>query len=129
MKILKRIRNTIFLVVLFSVLGFNFSTAFAEKKNATVPSGMLKKLEAEIMEAEELKEPKGSVIFTVKDLSSGATLRLFADPYTSLIQMGGSQKEVGDVLGGSKVTIIYRKSPDRDIPEIIFAKVTSSYYS
>jgi len=126
---LKRVRNIIVLVILFLSLGLNCSVTFAEKEVQKPSNGTLKRLEAEIMEVEELKEPKGSVIFTVKDLSSGATLRLFADPYTSLVQMGGSQKQAGDVLGGSKVTIIYRKSPDRDIPEIIFAKVTSSYYS
>ena len=87
------------------------------------------RLNGEIMEVEELKEPKGSAIYTVKDLASGKMLKLFADPYRSLIQMGGAQKSAADVMGGSKVTIIYRKSPDRDIPEIVFAKVTSSYYS
>ncbi|MBI4372235.1 MAG: hypothetical protein HY585_00740 [Candidatus Omnitrophica bacterium] len=103
---------------------FVFSEAVVEES-----SGSFIKLEGEVLEVEELKDPKGAAVYTVKDLSTGNTIRLFADPYRSLIQMGDEVKSAGDVLGGSKVTFIYRKSPDQDTPEIIFAKVTSSYYA
>ena len=92
-------------------------------------SQTLIKLDGEILEVEELKQPEGSAIYTVKDLSSGKTLRLFAHSYRTLVRMGTLSKTVGDVLGGSKVTIIYRNSPGKDVPEIIFVKVISSYYS
>ncbi len=129
MKMSNQIRCFSIVVILFLVSGFHFPAAFAENETAKPKVGTLTKLECEVMEVEELKEPKGGAVYTVKDLSSGSTLRLFADPYRSLIQIGGIKKQAGDVLGGSKVTIIYQKSPDRDIPEIVFAKVTSSYYS
>ena len=92
-------------------------------------SQTLMKLDGEIVEVEELREPEGSAIYTVKDLATGKTLRLFAHSYRTLVRMGTTLKTVGDVLGGSKVTIIYRNFPGEDVPEIIFVKVTSSYYS
>ena len=102
---------------------------FAEEEpTAAFSSGNFKTLEAEITEVEELKEPLRSAIYTVKDLATGQTLRLFADPYASLIQSGGKTVSAPDVTGGSKATIIYRESVDRDIPEIIFAQVRDSYY-
>lgn len=129
MKLLKRIQCCSVMAILFLIFMLNLPVGFAEKETTKTTTSTFSKLVGEIMEVEELKEPKGGAIYTVKDLSSGSTLKLFADPYRSLIQMGGEKKQAGDVLGGSKVTIIYRKSNDRDIPEIIFAKVTSSYYS
>jgi len=125
----KRIQYFSVAAILFFTFISNLPIVFAEKEGVKSAVGTFTKLEGEIMEVEELNKPKGSAIYTVKDLSSGSTLKLFVDPYRSLIQMGGTRKQAGDVLGGTKVTIIYRKSPDREIPEIIFAKVTSSYYS
>lgn len=87
------------------------------------------KLEGEILDTEELKEPLGAAVFTVKDFSSGRTFRLFADPYRSLIQLAGSTVSAGDVTSGGKATIIYRKDPKREIPEIIFAKISGTYYA
>ncbi len=87
----------------------------------------LLQLKGEVLEVEELKEPLGSAIYTVKDLSSGATIKFLADKNRSLVKIGGVTKSTGDVLGGSKVTIIYQKSPDQNLPEIVFAKVTNSY--
>ena len=89
----------------------------------------LVKLKAEVLETEELKEPKGAAIYTVKDLSSGETRRFFAHPYRTLVRMGNESKLVGDVLGGSKVTLIYHASPGDELPELVFVRVTSSYYS
>lgn len=103
--------------------------AFSEEATAEISSGKFFKLEGEIMEVEELREPRGAAIYTVKDLASGKTIKLFADPYRSLIQMGDEVKSAGDILGGSKATFIYRNTPDHDQPEVIFAKVTSSYYA
>ena len=87
----------------------------------------LLQLKGEVLEVEELKEPLGSAIYTVKDLSSGATIKFLADKNRSLVKIGGVTKSTGDVLGGSKVTIIYQKSPTQNLPEIVFAKVTNSY--
>lgn len=89
----------------------------------------LQKLNGEITEIEELNDPQGTAIYTVRDLSSGKTIRLFVDPHKSLIQMGGKSVAAGDALGGSKAIIIYQKSPGQEMPEVVFARVTSSYYS
>ena len=126
-----RTRTRGFVTILFfisSLLFLNTHLAFSVKP-AEQPKGLFVRLDAEIMEVEELNEPRGSAIYTVKDLSSGKTLRLFVDPYRSLIQIGGKPKSAGDALGGSKATIIYQKLLDKDMPEVIFAQVTSSYYS
>ena len=124
-----------------SLLVLNPAPLFSEEQSAAkipeeivlqkteAPKDELLKIEGEILEVEELKEPKGSAIYTVKDLATGKTLQLFADSYRSLIYMGGVSKPAGDILGGSKVTIIYRKSPDREMPEIAFAKVAGSHHS
>lgn len=96
---------------------------------AQVQKSSFSKLDAEIMEVEELKEPYGAAIYTVKDLVTGQTLRLFVDPHRSLIQIGGKLAAAGDALGGSKVTVIYCKLPNQDMPEVIFARVNSSFYS
>lgn len=119
-----------FLMVEFlpSVFFLKTSLSFAQETIQT-PSETLVKLEGEILEVEELREPIGSAIYTVKDLSSGRTLRLFAHPYRTLIQIGSLPTAVGNVLGGSKATIIYKRTPKRDIPEIVFAKVAGSFYS
>ena len=101
----------------------------AEEKTPASPGvSDFKTIEAEIMEVEELKEPMGSAVYTVKDLASGQTLRFFVDPYASLIQSGGQSVLAGDVVGGSKATIIYRQSQERNMPEIIFAQISGSYY-
>ena len=121
------ISNSLILGFLSLVLLMNPSIGFAEEQ-VQKSSATLKKLQAEILEVEELREPKGGAIYTVKDLSSGRTLRLFADPHRTLIQMGTSTRSASDILGGTRATIIYRQSPGKDLPEIVFAKVTSSYY-
>ena len=125
---LLRIPNVLLWGTLCSTFFLSSPSVFSEKA-IQKPSGTLTKFEGEVLEVEDLKEPKGGAIYTVKDLSSGRTIRLFADPYRTLVEMRGSTKSVGDVLGGNKVTIIYRKLPERDIPEVVFVKVTSSYYS
>lgn len=99
------------------------SISFAEEVQVTA----LAQLKGEVLEVEELKEPLGSAIYTVKDLSSGATIKFLADKRRSLIKIGDEIKTAGDVLGGNKVTIIYQKTADTKIPEIIFAKVTNAY--
>lgn len=119
----------------FLMIGF-LSSAFFLKISMSLAaevmqksSEVLIKLEGEILEVEELKDPAGSAVYTVKDLSSGETLRLFVHPYRTLIQLGGSPTTAGNILGGSKAMIIYRHTPERDIPEIVFAKITGSFYS
>ena len=109
---------------LFSNPLFSFSEETAQPSSDT-----LNQLDGEVLEVEELRDPEGAAIYTVKDLASGKTVRLFADPYRSLIQMGDEIKSAGDILGGSKATFIYRQAPDQDLAEVIFAKVTSSYHS
>lgn len=84
-------------------------------------------IKGEVLDVEELKEPLGSAIYTIKDLSTGDTVKLFADAHRSLVKMGDVTKSVGDVLGGSKVTIIYQKSSKQNLPEVVFVKVTNSY--
>lgn len=105
------------------ILMLNLVPAFAEH-NSNPP---LLQLKGEVLEVEELKEPLGSAIYTIKDLASGTTFKLLADRYRSLIKIGGETKSAGDILGGSKVTIIYQKLPGQSLPEIVFAKVTNSY--
>lgn len=133
MNLVRRFTYSTALITLFLLFSPVLPVFSAEKETVEPPlkssSGTFTKLDGEILEVEELKEPRGSAIFTIKDMASGKTLRLFADPHRSLIQIGGAPKPPADVLGGSKVRIIYRKSPGRDIPEIVFAKVASSYYS
>lgn len=108
------------IVLLFGMCSFS---ALAQE-NQNPP---LLKLKGEVLEVEELKEPLGSAIYTIKDLSSGVTIKMLADKYRSLVKIGDAAKPAGDVLGGSKVTIIYQKSPNQELPEIVFAKVTNSY--
>lgn len=128
LKLLRSLRS-LAMTVSISYLVFTSVSVFAEgQASPNIQTDHFETVEAEIMEVEELKEPAGSAIFTVKDLASGKTLRFFADPYLSLIQSGGKTISAGDVLGGSKAAIIYRQSPERDTPEIIFAKINSSYY-
>ena len=120
-----------FLTALILMICFVFHPILvsAEEKAPSSPAvSDFKTIEAEIMEIEELKEPIGSAVYTVKDLASGKTLRFFVDPYVSLIQSGGQSVSAGDVVGGSKATIIYRESPERDVPEIVFAQISGSYY-
>ena len=99
------------------------SNSFAKEVQITV----LSQLKGEVLEVEELKEPLGSAIYTVKDLASGATVKFLADKNRSLVKIGDEIKAAGDVLGGSKVTIIYQKTSSQTLPEIVFAKVTNSY--
>lgn len=118
---------TAWMLTLFGI--FHPVSVLAEEKvPQSAQVSQFETVEVEIMEVEELKEPLGSAVFTVKDLASGQTLRFFADPYLSLIQSGNQTIAAGDVLGGSKATIIYQKSEKRDIPEIIFAQISGSYY-
>ncbi len=100
---------------------------FAVTLSAEGNPNPLLQLKGEVLEVEELKEPLGSAIYTIKDLSTGATLKFLADRSRSLVKIGNDTKSAGDVLGGSKVTIIYQKTPAPNLPEIVFAKVTNSY--
>ncbi len=109
--------------LIFLAFTLNLASIFAVE-SANPP---LLKLKGEVLEVEELKEPLGSAIYTIKDLSSGATVKLLADRFRSLVKINDTLKSAGDVLGGSKVTIIYQRSQDQNLPEIIFAKVTNSY--
>ena len=116
-------------LVVMTCFAFHPFPVFAEEKSSeNTAASDFKTVEVEIMEVEELKEPLGSAVYTVKDLASGQTLRFFVDPHLSLIQSGGQAVSAGDVLGGSKATIIYRESAKRGMPEIIFALVSGSYY-
>lgn len=109
--------------VVFVALTLHMDSILAEE----VSHPPLLKLKGEVLEVEELKGPLGSAIYTIKDLSSGATIKLFADRYRSLVKINDAVKSAGDVMGGSKVTIIYQKSENQKLPEIVFAKVTNSY--
>ena len=121
------LRALIFSYFIFTAL-FSVQVASAESvKEANHEHLLYRKLNAEIVDVEELKEPLGSALYTVKDLSSGKTIKLYADVHRSLIQMGESIKSAGDVLGGSKATIIYQDSKASSTPEVVFAKVASSY--
>ena len=93
------------------------------------PAEGLIKMEAEILEVETLKDPLGNAIYTVKNLSSGQTLKLYADRHRSLVQVGNTPKEVVDLLGGEKATIVYRNpSKTTEMPEVVFARISESYY-
>ena len=87
------------------------------------------RMQGEVLEVAELTEPKGAAIYTVKDFESGETVKFFAHPYRSTVQIGNAVKSAADVLGGSKVSIIYQRSGNGDMPEVVFLKAASSYYS
>ena len=112
-----------FCLIIFLALTLHLTSLFAE--NTTSPP--LLQMKGEVLEVEELKEPLGNAVYTIKDLSSGATIKLLADRYRSLVKEGTAVKSVGDISGGSKVTIIYQNNPKQKLPEIVFAKVTNSY--
>lgn len=115
-------RKLIFVLFLWTLIHY---VGHAEESGKASPP--LNQLKGEVMDVEELKEPLGSAIYTIKDLETGSTVKLYADPYRSLIKIGGATKSTGDVLGGSKVTIIYQKLPGQEMPEVVFAKVTNSF--
>ena len=104
---------------------------FAEDSTPAISEsqGSFVTVRGEILEVSELSDPKGAAIYTVKDLDSGETLKFFAHPYRTTIQMGSAIKSVGDILGGTKVSIVYRKSIEGDMPEVVFLKAADSYYS
>lgn len=112
------------LVVGVAVPSLVFAEKAIEKK-----SPELKKLEGEILEVEELKTPQRAAIYTIRDLASGVKHRFFAHPYRTVIQIGDEPRAVTDVVSGSKIMIIYRDSTDSDTPEIVFGKVTVTFYS
>ena len=85
------------------------------------------KLQGEILEAEELREPEGSAIYMVKDFSSGRTLKLFADPYRTSVQKGKDILSLSEVLPGSKVTLIYKKPASGQLPNVVYIKLIGSY--
>ena len=114
--------------LLLFISSFVYSPHTFGEEAAKIPIGKLVKVEAEIIEVEELKEPLGAAIYTVKDLSSGATLRLFADPFKTLVQTGGETMGAADVFGGSKATILYRNEDGKDLPQVVFVKITATYY-
>ncbi len=116
----KLVSSFLFLFIVLSLT----PPVFGEKIN----EHKLMKLTGEILEVEELKEPLGNAIYTIKDLSSGATIKLLADVSRSTIKIGDSIKAANDMLGGSKVVVIYQKPTQAHMPEIVFAKVTSSPY-
>ena len=118
-----RLKRTIaFILTLFVFTGQLFSTA----GNHTEPQ--LKRLRAEILEVEELKEPLGSAIYTVKDIVSGTTIRLYASVYSTVVRSGNEVIEAGDVSGGSRAVIIYKRARDQELPEVVFAQIINSYY-
>ena len=126
----RRVNFKVILLLIFCLaLAMSIHSAFADKPSVQHGKKPFVKLDAEISEVEESNEPYGAAIYTVKNLSSGETLRLFVHPYRSLIQIGGKPGSAGDALGGSKASIIYQESPDGDMPEVVFARITSSYYS
>ena len=128
LRLLRSLRS-LAMTVSISCLIFGSTAIFAEENTSqNPPASDFKTIEVEIMEVEELKEPLGGAIYTAKDLASGQTIRFFVDPYSSLIQSGGQAVSAGDVLGGSKATIIYRESQKRGMPEIVFALVSGFYY-
>ena len=110
-----------FLVLSF-LLHLNMVFADAPAQNET-----FQKLNGEIIDIEELKDPPGSAVYTVRDLSSGKVVRLFVNPYRSLIQMGGKIVAAGDPLGGSKAVFMFQQVSDREMPEVVFARVSSNY--
>lgn len=116
-----KVMTTYFIILV--AFTFHLASVSAEEMS-NLP---LFKLKGEVLEVEELKEPLGSAIYTIKDLSSGETVKLLADRYRSLIKINDAIKPAGDVLGGSKVIIIYQKSENQKMPEIVFAKVTNLY--
>ena len=90
------------------------------------PAGELVTLEGEVLEVEELKEPAGDAIFSVKSFATGETTKLYADQYRSLIWAGEKSKPVTEVLGGAKGTFVCRPHPGKELPVIVFAKVADA---
>ena len=126
----KHVPTTGYLVFTFLVLILFLNASPSVAEDQTGKSGdKLLKLEAEILEVEELKEPLGSAIYTVKDLSSNSIIQLYEDRYRTLVRIAGSQMAVADVFGGGKATIIYRDSGKGKLPEVVFARIANAYYA
>ena len=107
--------------------GGRFGFAADEQLPEKSGSSNFSTIQGEILEVEELREPVGAAIYLVKDFASGQTIKLFADPYRALIRSGNETQTASSLLPGSKVTVIYQKSEERDIPEVVFVKVSGSY--
>ena len=125
-------RNSILvygLVSLGCAFCFCVRIGYAEEQGRSTATSAAKfvAVQGEILEVEARKAPEGSAIFTVKDLASGKTLQLFADPHRVSVHSGTEIKSVSDVLPGSKATIIYQEEAGHDIPDVIFVKVSGSY--
>lgn len=120
--------RVVWLVITIAHLSVSVPDVFAvpEQSNS---EGRLLRMEAQIVEVELLKNPLGSAVYTVKNLSSGETVQLYADRHRSLVQVGGLPKKVADLLGGEKATIVYRRPANNtEMAEIVFARVSESYY-
>lgn len=114
--------------VLISFFGFERTQAEESKSSLREISGpQLLVIEGEIAEVEELKEPKGSALFRVKDFVSGELREIFVDLYRTSIRIGNEAKTPHDVLPGSKATVIYEHSKETDRLEAISVKIRGSY--
>lgn len=88
----------------------------------------LRSLDGEIMEIESLHEPVGAAIYMVKDFSTGQMIKLYADPYETLVKVGSDTQAVSDVVLGSKAKILYRESKEKGgLPRMTFVKIRGSY--
>jgi len=86
-------------------------------------------LEGKIMDIEGLDEPDGKLILNVRDVLSEKVLRLSADPHRATVQGGDRMQSVRDLVSGSMATVIYRKSAEEELPELVYIKTASSYDS
>ena len=104
-----------------------FRVFSADDAPATVqPSNHLSFVEGEIIEVNGLKDALGSAVYKIRIYETGETMELFADRDRSLILAGEEIKEAPDILGGAKATIIYGEIKERDLPVIVFARITST---
>ena len=96
------------------------------EKSAASPSSDFQVLRGEILEIKDLREPKGCMVFTVRDFISGEKFNLFADPYRVSVKISGETKPLSDVLAGSKITAVYQKSKTSKLPQVVSMKISST---
>ncbi|OGX03147.1 MAG: hypothetical protein A3G87_07220 [Omnitrophica bacterium RIFCSPLOWO2_12_FULL_50_11] len=117
-----------FFVIVFSFC-FTLPTTGSAQEETNLERGEFLVLEGKIMDIEELDEPDGKLILNVRDVLSEKVLRLSADSHRATVQGGDRMQSVRDLVSGSMATIIYRKSAEEELPELVYIKTASSYDS
>ena len=126
---MNRLASILYGLVFWLYLLARCGTLSAEEDPGGTVVGELLTMEGEILEVNELNEPAGSAVYSVRNFATGETLTLFADAYRTVIWSRERLKPVSEVLGGSKGTFLYQASSERPMPMLVFAKLSDSSLS